>query len=331
LSLCCFLLATTLRAQVTTGTIVGTVRDSSGAAIDGVTLTVLNEATGLIRSLVSDSSGDFLAPLLPIGPYSVTAEKPGFSRYVQRGITLQLNQNARLDITLNVGSVQESVTVQASAPLVDTRGSSLGEVVDQRTLTELPLNGRNPIQLAAYTAGVSTISAPTILTWTGRTGGQLTVHGSRGNENGYLLDGAHFTGMYQSTGMNYPAPDALQEFKLITNSYSAEYGRMVGSVFNAVTRSGTNELHGAAWEFLRNDALNARNFFAPSVPFLRQNQFGAMAGGPIKRDRLFLYGMYQGTRIREQRLLTGFPATREERQGFFREPAGRVLRNPETN
>ena len=315
-------------AQVTTAAINGSLRDSTGAAVEGASVTVRNDDTGYTRTVQSGSDGSFQAPLLPLGPYTITAEKTGFSRYVQRGVRLELNQNARLDITLTVGNVQETVTVQAAAPIVDTAGSSAGVVVEERTIKELPLNGRNPIQLAALTPGVATLSAPTILTWTGRTGGQLTVHGSRANENGYLLDGGYFTGSYQQNGMNYPAPDALEEFKLITNSFSAEYGRMVGSVFNAVTKSGTNDLHGAAWEFLRNDALNARNFFAPNVPTLRQNQFGATAGGPVKRNRVFLFGNYQGTRIRQQTLLSAFPATAQERAGQFREPAGRVLRDP---
>jgi hypothetical protein len=315
-------------AQVTTAAINGSVRDSSGAPLERVAIRVSNDETGYARSMVSGSDGSFHAPLLPLGPYTVTAEAAGFSRYVQRGVRLELNQNARLDLVLAIGNLQETISVTASAPIVDTAGSSAGAVIEERTIRELPLNGRNPIQLAALTPGVATISAPTILTWTGRTGGQLTVHGSRANENGYLLDGGYFTGIYQQNGMNYPAPDALAEFKLITNSFSAEYGRMVGSIFNAVTKSGTNEVHGALWEFLRNDALNARNFFAPNVPVLRQNQFGAAAGGPLKPNRVFLFGSYQGTRIREQRLLGAFPATAQERAGQIRLPAGRLLRDP---
>jgi hypothetical protein len=317
-------------AQVTTATILGTVRDLSGATIPGASVTITQENTGYTRSVVSAEDGTYVAPLLPVGAYSVTVERPGFARYTQPGITLELNQNARVDANLTVGGVQETVTVNSAAPLVDTRGTSLGEVVEQRTIMELPLNGRNPIQLAAVTAGVSTISAPTILTWTGRNGATLTVHGSRTGENLYLLDGGYFTGTFYRTGMNYPSPDALQEFRLITNSYTAEYGQAVGSMFNAVTRSGTNELHGSAFEFLRNDALNARNFFAPSVPLLRQNQFGATLGGPVKRDRVFLFGSYQGTRVHQQTLLSGFPTTTQEINGFFTEPAGRVLRNPAT-
>ena len=317
-------------AQVTTAGIIGSVLDSSGAVLQGVTITVINDETGYKRSVESGADGSFQLPLLPLGPYTVMAEKVGFSRHVLRGVTLELNSNARLVLTLAVGTIQETVTVQAAAPIVDTTGSSAGEVVEERTIRELPLNGRNPIQLAALTPGVSTLSAPTILTWTGRNGAQLTVHGARANENGYLLDGGYFTGSYQQNGMNYPAPDALEEFKLITNAFTAEYGRMVGSVFNAVTKSGTNDLHGGAWEFLRNDALNARNFFAPNVPTLRQNQFGAMAGGALKRNQIFLFGSYQGTRIRQQTLLSAFPTTAQERSGLFQEPAGRVLKDPQT-
>lgn len=328
LALCCA--SSTMHAQVTTGTILGTVSDSSGAAVPGVALIITNTENGYQRTVETAQDGSYVVPLLPIGAYSVSAQKQGFNRFAQSGITLALNQNARLDISLSVGSLQEAVTVTADVPLVETRNTSLGEVVNQTTITELPLNGRNPIQLAAYTAGVSTISAPTVLTWTGRNGGQLTVHGSRANENDFMLDGQHMIGIYQNTGLNYPSPDSLQEFRLITSAYSAEFGRAAGSVFNAVTKSGTNELHGGLWEFLRNDALNARNFFSATVPSLRQNQFGGMLGGPIKKDKLFLFGTYQGLRIREQTIKSAFPVTAQERQGFFREPAGRVLRNPIT-
>ncbi|MCI0628258.1 MAG: Plug and carboxypeptidase regulatory-like domain-containing protein [Acidobacteria bacterium] len=259
-----------------------------------------------------------MIPLLPISSkYKLTIEAPGFKSITRTGIALQLNQNARIDIQLELGDMTETVEVTAGAPLVDTYSSTGGDVVESKRITELPLNGRNPLQLASLLTGVTLSSNPVAITGGNRGANFVSVNGSRTNETDYQIDGMRFAGAYNNSGLNYPSPDALEEFKLITNSYSAEYGFYAGSIFTAVTKSGTNDIHGAAWEFLRNDKLNARNFFSSTVPLLRQNQFGASIGGPILKNRLFGFGSYQGLRIRGTSIASSFPLTALERQGIF--------------
>ncbi len=318
-----------IRAQVTTATLLGTVSDPTGAAVPGATVTATNESTGRTSTVTTGADGSYLLPLLPItGAYTVEVEAQNFQKPVQKGIVLRLNENVRVDFFLKLGSVTETVEVTGLPPQVDTRSSSLGEVIENRRVTELPLNGRNPIQLASLVAGVTTISAPTVYTLRG--GNQVSVNGARTNGNDFLLDGAHYEGAYFNNGPNYPAPDALQEFKLITNTFSAEFGRNAGSVFNAVPKSGTNGIHAGGWEFLRNDALNAKNYFlnAPGAKkaTLRQNQFGFTVGGPAIKNKWFWFGSYQGLRIRQETLRTTTPPTAAERAGFFTRP----LNDPDT-
>ncbi|WP_080507693.1 TonB-dependent receptor [Bryobacter aggregatus] len=316
-----------LPGQQNAATIVGSVSDASGAAIAGAKLTALDEATGFARSAESDANGSFVIPLIPIGTYRINAEAPGFKVFSRKGVELQLNQSARINIEMQVGSVAESIEVGDQAPLVDTASSAGGEVVDRKRIAELPLNGRNPLQLATLLPGVTVSSNPVALTGGNRNGNSVSVNGSRTNETDYQLDGMRFAGGYTNSGLNYPSPDALQEFKLITNSYSAEYGFYAGSIFTAVTRSGTNQIHGSAWEFFRNDKLNARNFFSATVPILRQNQFGASIGFPILKNKLFGFASYQGLRIRGTSIASSFPLTAAERQGIF----SSTIRDPRTN
>lgn len=318
-----------LDAQTVTATILGTVADPSGAAISGATVTVTNESTGRSTTALSDEAGGYLFPLLPIaGTYEVSVEAVGFRRFLQRGIVLRVNENVRVDAQLTLGGVSESVEVTGAPPQIDTRNSTLGTVIESKTIVEIPLNGRNPIQLASLVAGVTFVSAPAVFTWRG--GSTLSVNGSRTNTNEFLVDGGRYAGGYQNNGLNMPSPDALQEFKLITNTFSAEYGRNAGSVFNAVVKSGTNAFHGSLWEFLRNDKLNARNFFlnqpGQKVAKLRQNQFGFTVGGPAIRNRLFWFGSYQGLRIGQESIRTSFLPTAAEREGYFTTP----LKDPET-
>jgi outer membrane receptor protein involved in Fe transport len=301
-----------------TGTIHGTVTDASGLAVPGATVIATLESRGTQRNVTTDSRGDYVLPLLPVGTYAIQAEVKGFKTFRQQGITVNATDNVRVDAQLEVGSVSESVSVTAEAPLVDSRSSTVGTLIDPRRVLDLPINGRNVIALAGLLPGVSQVSAPQ--TFTGdRSGPTVSVSGSRTTQNLFLFDGAPFNATFRNTGLNYPPPDALQEVKVLTNSFSAEYGRNAGSIFNVVTRSGTNEVHGSAWEFLRNHKLNARNFFAGSVkPQLIQNQFGAAAGGPIIRNRLFIFGSYEGLRVRPAALETSaFPLTSAERSGNF--------------
>ena len=304
-------------SQQNTATLLGDVVDPSGAAIAGAQISVVEESTGLTRLAESNGDGAFTIPLLPIGRYRVTVESPGFKRLVRSGIQLQLNQNARLQLPLELGDVAESVEVTAAVPLVDTVSSAGGDVVESKRLTELPLNGRNALSLASLLPGVTASRNPTAITGGNRGANSVNVNGSRSNETDYQLDGMRFAGAYVNYGMNYPNPDALQEFKLVTNSYSAEYGYYAGSIFTAVTRSGSNEIHGSLWEFLRNDQLNARNFFSSTVPVLRQNQFGASVGFPMLKDKLFGFVSYQGLRIRGTSIASSFPLTSAERAGVF--------------
>ncbi len=305
-------------AQQNTATILGTVTDPSGSSIANAKVTATDDQTRFTRTVETDVAGNYLIPLLPIGPnYRISVEAAGFKSSVRSGIALQLNQNARVDIRMEVGSISESVEVNANAPLVDTYTSAGGDVVESRRITELPLNGRNPLQLATLLPGVTVSQNPTALTGGDRSANFVSVNGSRTNETDYQLDGMRFAGSYNNSGLNYPSPDALAEFKLVTNSYSAEYGYYAGSIFTAVTRAGTNQLHGSAWEFLRNDQLNARNFFASTVPVLRQNQFGAAAGFPVLKNRLFGFVSYQGLRIRGTSIASSFPLTDAERNGVF--------------
>ncbi len=322
-----------VNAQVTTATILGNVLDTSGAAIPGAAITVTNEATGAVLKTMSGPDGTYLVPNLAIaGTYMVEVGAGGFNTFVQKGIVLQVNQNARIDATLQLGSTTQHIEVTGQPPQVDTASSSLGTVISHREVEELPLNGRNPIQLVTLAAGVTTATTPAVLAWRG--GSYWSSNGTRGDENQVLLNGATYEGAYFNNALNLPSPDALQEFKLITNTYSAEYGRNAGSVLNSVVKSGTNQFHGDAWDFWRNNLLNSRNFFLngpdAKVATLNQNQFGFTAGGPIIKNKLFIFGSFQGLRIAQQSQNSGFLPTADQLNGLFTLPAGQVLTNPAT-
>ncbi|MBZ5542331.1 MAG: TonB-dependent receptor [Acidobacteriia bacterium] len=321
---------TQMQAQVAiTATVTGYVSDPSGAFVPGAAVTIVNMETAFTRTTATSAEGAYTFPGLPIGTYDLTVNKAGFQSYKQSGITLQVNQTARIDLTLQLGGVAQAIEVVGQAAMLDTETSSQGQVVEQRSLADLPLDGRNPIALVSLVAGATQVNAPAILEGY-RGGSWASVNGSRINQNNFLFDANNYSSVYANTGLNYPNPDALQEFKLLTHNYSAEFGRNAGSVFNAVTKSGTNEFHGSVWEFLRNDALNARNFFSSEVPLLRQNQFGVTAGGPIKKNKVFIFGSYQGFRIKQESLLANAPvSTALERAGNFSE-SGVTIIDPQT-
>jgi hypothetical protein len=308
----------TLYAQVDTGTILGTVTDPSGAAVGTTKITALNEETGFSRSTQSGPDGSYLIPLVPIGGhYRVTAEAAGFKTIVRTGISILLNQNVRLDLPLQLGEISDKVEVTGAAPLVDTHSSVHGEVVDRRRITELPLDGRNPLELAALVAGVSGVTASMTLSSGNRNGNFVNVNGSRANETDYQLNGVRYAGSYNNSGLNYPNPDALEEFRLVTNPNSAEFGMFSGSVFTAVMRSGTNQVHGTLFEFFRNDKLNAKNYFTGTKTRLRMNQFGASGGAPIIKNKLFAFVSYQGLRIRQTARSQSYPLNADERNGLL--------------
>lgn len=287
----CLLSVAALFAQAT-ATISGTVVDPSGATIAGVTVEAANESTNFKRSTVTNASGLFVLEALQVGAYAITAHAAGFRTYSQTGITLQVNQRASLGITLQLGAVTEQVVVQANVTQVDTVSGTLREVVDTQRIEALPLNGRNPLQLQALLPGV--VSAGNV-EHVGGLGG-YAVNGGIAGSNNYYLDGGSFVDPYFNAPQYFPNPDALQEFTIQTNSSSAEYGRNRSAVIAAVTRSGTNQLHGSLFEFLRNTHLNARNFFAAEASPFHQNQFGGALGGPIRRNKLFFFGSYEGFR-----------------------------------
>ncbi len=310
-----------------TGTIHGRVTDPGGLAVSHCSVSATLDGRGFVRTAQTNEEGSYVLPLLPVGSYSVRLEAKGFKQFGQPGVVISSNDNVRVDAQLSLGSVSETVTVSAEAPLVDSRSSQVGALIDTRRITELPTNGRNVIALAAILPGVSNISAPQ--TFTGDRGGPtINISGSRSNQNLFLLDGAQFSAAFRNTGLNYPPPDALQEVKVLTNNFNAEYGRNAGSIFNAVTKSGSNDVHGSAWEFFRNHNLSARNFFALTRPRLVQNQFGGAIGGPIRKDKLFLFGSYESLRVRTSSLAAAaFPLTATERGGAF---AGAPVKDPLT-
>ncbi len=328
----CLLIVSPVSAQ-TTGTIVGQILDPANASVVDGNVEATNVETGLTRRGSSNSEGAYLIPSLPPGTYRIAVQVPGFKSFRQDGIKVEVGQNPRVDIQLQVGSVNESVTVAANAITVDTQSSQVGATIDNQRLVNLPLNGRNVLQLATLLPGVGPATFPTTVT-TSRSGPTVSVSGGRSRDNNFMLDGSMITtGLYNTT-QNLPSPDALEEFRVLTNTYSAEFGQGVGSIFTAVTKSGTNALHGNLFEFFRNDALNASNFFATSKPVLRQNQFGGSVGGPVVlpgyngKNRTFFFVNYQGIRIRQQSILTFFPPTAQERSGNF--AGSRPIVNPAT-
>jgi hypothetical protein len=273
--------------------ILGRVTDATGAAVQDAKVTAVNTATGLERETVTNASGDYEFPLLPItGRYDLSISKTGFQTYQLSGIELQVDQQARYDVALTVGNISERVSVTAEAPIVNTEIGQIGQVIPNRTIVDLPLNGRNFVQLA-------TLLPDTVRGPDGQQTGNTTiaVSGGRYGKTEFLLDGVSDSDQLFDGVTVTPSVDAIQEFKVQQNSFSAEYGRG-DAVVLATIKGGTNEFHGTVFEFLRNDKLDSRNFFARSKDPYRQNQFGASTGGPILRDRTFFFLNYEGTRIR---------------------------------
>lgn len=317
-----------LQAQSTTGTISGYVTDQNGAAVTAAIVTATQTQQNIVRSVESNDEGFFDFAALPPGQYSVSVEKTGFQRTVQTAVELSVNQNVRLDLGLSVGDVQQQITVTSEAPLVDTRSQTISGLVDDRRVVDLPINGRNVIGLARIIPGVVNVRAPQQLD-DARSGPAMNVNGGRSNMNLFTLNGGYFNNPSRNTGMNYPPPDAVQEVRILTHNFSAEYGRNPGSQVLVVTKAGTNDIHGSAWEFLRNDALNARSFFDPRRARLKQNQFGVAIGAPIVKDKFFVFGSYQGLRDRpEAGTVQAIVPSAAQRAGNFAGVSGLTLENP---
>ena len=306
-----------------TATIYGTVSDTGGAVVPGVSITVLHVETGTSRATKSDAAGGYVFVQLPVGHFTLRGQSPGFKEYVESDILLQVSENRRVDFGLEVGNVTERIEVQAETAQVESRRSAVSIVIDSRRISDLPLNGRNPVQLQYGVAGV------------GRRGGvdqqqneTVSVNGSGFRFNNYALDGSDNQDPFFNTASPFPNPDALQEFSIETSGYGADKGRNSGAYVSAVTKSGTNQLHGTLFEYLRNDKLNARDFFGASVPPFKRNQFGGTVGGPVRRDRTFFFGSFQETRERSAPgVVTAIVLSDAMRRGDF-SALGRVVRDP---
>jgi outer membrane receptor protein involved in Fe transport len=285
--------ATTAYPQGATASLGGTVKDPSGAVIANAKVTLTNSQTGIARQTNTSLDGTYLFTLLPIGTYTLAAEAPEFRRYVHTGIVLNINQNGRQDVELELGAFTQVVEVAGNVSQVDTVSATLGQVETERRILDLPLVGRDTLQLGLLQAGVFAPDPDD------GSGNPFSVSGQRSESMTFLLDGADNTDFLGNNIVISPNPDAVAEFKIITNNYEAEYGRTSGGIINQVIKSGTNKLHGDVFEFLRNDALNARDFFFPNVTPFKRNVFGGTLGGPVKRDKTFFFVAYQGTRRRE--------------------------------
>jgi hypothetical protein len=305
-------------AQKDAASLVGQVLDSSGASVPSAKVSALNLETAFTYHVASSQSGEWTISPVRIGTYKVSISANGFKTTVIDSITLNVQQRQRVDVKLEPGQVTETINVQETAPLLEADTSERGQVINSRTMIGLPLNGRNPVQLAQLTAGV-TVSEPGARD---ESGFGFSANGARSLQNNFLLDGidnnSNLPDLLNET--NYvvmPSVDALREFKVETDSYNAEFGRATGAIINATLRSGTNEVHGVLYEFLRNQHLDSRNFFDPTLPPYHQNQFGATFGAPIVKNKLFFFGDYEGLRVRQGQTDTALVPTAAQRSGDF--------------
>lgn len=324
-------LATVGEAQ-TTATIVGAVTDSSGAVVPNTKITAVHKATGVSRTTLTNTSGGYVLPLLPVGEYSVTAEVNGFKKETVTGVLLQVNQESRVDIALEVGAVTETVSVSAQGQSLQTESAVVGQVVDNRYTTQIPLNGRDFAQLVLLVPGTATRPGgfeQTVGAATGSLGSGVAI-GGRDNQNNFTLDGAGNNARQFGNVAVKPSVDAIQEFKVQTNSYSAEMGQAAFGQISLITKSGTNAVRGALFEFWRNNVFDARNFFLPQPSRLNRNQFGGAIGGPIVRNRAFFFANYEGNRERRGVEVTRSVPIQAWREGDFSGVAGLTLRDPQS-
>jgi hypothetical protein len=315
-------------AQFDTATVLGLIADESGAAVPGATVTLTNKATGISATTVTDENGSFQILNVRIGTYTLKAELQGFTTAVAENVTVTVSARQRVDLTMKVGNIGETVEVVGAARLLESESSDRGQVIGKEQIVNLPLNGRAYADLALLSPGVRKSSIAE------SRDGSFNVNGLRSSLNNFILDGVD-NNSYGTSNQGFSnqvvqvSPDAVEEFKVQTNNFSAEYGRAGGAVINASFRSGTNRLHGTAWEFFRDTALNATGFFKPSSgvkPTLERNQFGGVIGGPIVRDRAFFFVNYEGFRQVQRTLTFSSVPTLDQRQGII----GRPVRNPLT-
>ncbi len=301
----CLICSTLLSAQGTGGRILGRVSDSSGAVLAEVKVTLTNEATGVSAEATTNSGGDYGFPQVPVGTYTLAFDLTGFKTNVRKGIVVDLNQVITLNTVMQIGETKETVEVTSEAPLVDTTSTQLGAVMDSRQVSNLPLNTRDTYQLLQLQPGVmSTVGSSNTLIYGSDNSGAVSVNGGRGRSNNFSVNGGDANDLFANLPTVQPSPDSIEEFRVLTNTFDAEYGRNSGSVVNVVTKSGTNDLHGSAYEFFRNSLLDADQYCitaaaGPCGKKFNQNQFGGTFGGPIKKDRTFFFASYEGRRIRK--------------------------------
>lgn len=309
-----------------TAEIRGTVQDQSGGIVPGATVTAINELTGLERTTISDSGGRFNVPRLPVGNYRVEVKVDGFRPFATSPFRLNVEDIRQVNAVMTIGALEEGVTVTGQAANVETIGGTLSEIVDERRIQELPLNGRDPLQLQLLLPGV--VTGPTSTAMWQQPG--ISVNGLRGISNNYMLDSGDNNDVLGGTAAIVPNPDALEEFTVQTSNFSAEYGRNMGAVINAVTKSGTNNYRGSAYDFMRNDRMDAKQFFAVEKGKLRRSQYGGTLGGPINRDQMFFFVAYEGLKLRQGESRSGLVVpTAAERNGDFSQSAVKP-RDPST-
>ncbi len=281
-------------AAQNTGSIFGTVQDSTGAVIPNADVTAQNGATGAARSVKSNASGEFLLSGLPVGVYTLTVNSPQFEIFAVNGITVDANASIKEQVSMKTGSANETVTVQdSSSSAIDANSPTLGTLIDTKLIEDLPIDGHNAVALSALLPGVVDVNAPT--TFTGDTKGPTySASGSRTTQNLMLFDGLMWNNLFYNTGINYPPPNALQEVSVLLNNYKAEYGRNAGSVFNVITKAGSNSFHGTVWDYIQNQYFNASDYISKVNPKDNINQWGFTAQGPIRKDKLFFAGAFQG-------------------------------------
>jgi len=307
-----------LAAQTLDTGIVGTVSDPAGASVAAANVTISNKATGVTRAVKTAADGKYDVRYLVPGEYTVEVQAPGFRTGRRTGVVVQINQQARIDFQLQIGEVQETVEITAAAPLLQTENATLGEVVAAERIVNLPLNGRSFVQLAVLTPGVR-VYEPSLYT-ASTDGSRIVANGARDSWMQLNIDGITLVNNRSNYVTLFPVLDALQEFKVQSGNYSAEYGGNAGANTNLQLRSGTNRFHGSLWEFLRNDKLDARGYFRPE-PFpkdiLRRNQFGGVFSGPIRKDKTFFLASYEGQRAVSESAATDIVLTQQQRAGNF--------------
>jgi hypothetical protein len=297
--------------QVDDAIVVGTVFDSSHAVVSGAVVRLTHLATNAITEVRTDARGEYRTPSLKIGEYTINVQAEGFKQSKQHGVVLEIGDVRKVDTVLEIGQTSESVNVTSEAPLLQASDSTVGDVINNKQIEDLPLNGRDYLQLANLSSGTTPSSQG------------VEIGGQAGTQVAFLLDGQDNNNQQISTGHSgqkevvKPSVDAIEEFKVVTNGYSAEYGRSSSGVVSVAIKSGSNRLHGSAFEFIRNDLVDAKNLFATYKPPYKRNQFGASAGGPIVRNRTFVFGDFEGAYIRQSTTTLSKLPTAAQREGTF--------------